>query len=100
MQLVAEQLGFDEGGVFESLRDPVFSQVKTVTKFRHNKEGLVTSEITTVTKMQLTGSQALAIAVGPPLVALLAGRPIMKGAGDLGNFLKDLFEKGWGRIFK
>lgn len=66
--MVGEQIGFDEGGVFQALSDPVFT--RTTTKYRHNKDGLVTSEITTV--INLTGAHILAAALGPALLALIA----------------------------
>lgn len=67
--MVGEQIGFDEGGVLEALRDPVFT--KTVTKYRHNKEGLVTSE--TVTVVNITGAHIVAASLGPALIALFIG---------------------------
>lgn len=66
--MVGDQIGFDEGGVFEALRDPVFT--RTVVKYRHNKAGLVTSQITTT--HNVTGSHILAAALGPALLALIA----------------------------
>lgn len=70
--MVGEQIGFDEGGVFESLRDPVWSIRVTETKYRHNKDGLVTSETVTETFKQVTGTHILAAALGPALLALIA----------------------------
>lgn len=67
--MVGEQIGFDEGGVLEALRDPVYT--RTETKYRHNKDGLVTSEITTVTNV--TGAHLVAASLGPALLALFVG---------------------------
>ena len=67
--MVGEQIGFDEGGVLEALRDPVYT--RTETKYRHNKAGLVTSEITTVTNV--TGAHLVAASLGPALLALFIG---------------------------
>ena len=67
--MVGEQIGFDEGGVLEALRDPVYTH--TETKYRHNKAGLVTSEITTV--VNVTGAHIVAASLGPALLALFVG---------------------------
>ena len=66
------QVGFDEGGVFASLQDPVWSRKVTKTKYRHNKAGLVTLMTVTESSAQITGSQIIALAAGPALLAILA----------------------------
>lgn len=89
------QVGLDEGAIFESLRDPVWS--KTVVKTRHNKAGLVTS--VTTTHKQLTGSQGLALVLGPALLALIAGtKGVLDAAspGLLGAILDPLNVFGGG----
>lgn len=81
------QIGLDEGAIFESLRDPVWSQ--TVVKTRHNKAGLVTS-VKTTTK-QLTGSQAFALVLGPALLAMVVkGKDLLEDTtlpGILGDVI-------------
>lgn len=65
--MVGEQIGLDEGGVLEALRDPLWTE--TVKKIRHNAKGQVTSETTTV--KQYTGAHALAalvVILGPAVL--------------------------------
>ena len=52
------QIGFDEGGVLQSLADPVIKH--TSTKEKTSKKGVVTTETTT---FQVTGAQMLALAL-------------------------------------
>ena len=60
-------IGLDEGAIFESLRDPVWS--RTTVKYHHNSKGQVTSETTTT--FSLTGSMILLmVTVGGVAVAL------------------------------
>ena len=68
--MVGEQIGLDEGGVLEALRDPIWTE--TVTKYRHNDKGLVTSK--TETMKQFTGAHvltALVLIMGPALLLKL-----------------------------
>lgn len=67
---VPSSIGFDEGGVLEALRDPVYYKKTTVTKYRHNKDGKVTSQTVTETMKQITGAQAVALMMGPSFLAL------------------------------
>ncbi|GAH04441.1 unnamed protein product, partial [marine sediment metagenome] len=39
MLLVGEQIGFDEGGVFQALSDPIYT--KTVVKYRYKGEKVI-----------------------------------------------------------
>ena len=60
-------IGLDEGAIFSSLQDPVWK--KTTIKYRHNKDGLVTSETTTT--FCLTGSMVLLmVTIGGVTMAL------------------------------
>lgn len=65
--MVGDQIGFDEGGVFEALRDPVYT--RTEVKYKR-RAGEVVSEVTTT--HSITGAQILALALGPALLALIA----------------------------
>ena len=65
------QIGFDEGGVLQSLATPIIHQERTVVKT--SKKGKVT---TTKSVFELTGAQVVAAIMGSALVALfLHGRP-------------------------
>lgn len=73
------EIGFDEGGVLEALRDPVYTKTTTVTKYRHNTKGLVTSEKTTVKTLNITGAHVVAASLGPALLGLFI---VTKGLPD------------------
>lgn len=109
------EIGLDEGGIMEALRDPIWSKTVTETKYNWNKDGThVTSEITTVTHKQLTGAQGVAIGILAGTVSLLPFfiarledmeddakyaifgpimGPILKEFGESGEDVGDLWDK-------
>ncbi len=77
--MVGEQIGFDEGGVFQSLSDSIYT--KTTVEYTYGKRGgenVVIEESTTV--INVTGAHVLAAVLGPALVALIIRT---KGEGPL-----------------
>ena len=64
--MVGEQIGFDEGGVFQSLSGSLYT--RTTTEYTYRKDKLV-EETTTV--INVTGAHVLAAMLGPALIALI-----------------------------
>jgi len=62
-------IGLDEGAIFEALSKPLYT--KTVVKYRHNKQGLVTSETTKT--WSVSSADILAAAGGGALLTILYG---------------------------
>ena len=77
--MVGEQIGLDEGAIFASLSDSVWFQ-ETI-KYRHNKDGLVTSQKTN--RLNITGSLLLLLVTAAGIGVALDQIDEIKDAVDL-----------------
>lgn len=67
---VGGDIGFDEGGVFQALSDPIYT--KTTVEYTYRtvaKQPMVKTETTKV--INITGAHVLAAVLGPALIALI-----------------------------